>query len=124
MKKTAYIILGLICVALGGIGSLIPILPTVPFLLLAAFCFAKSSEKLHAWFIATNLYKNNLESLSQGRGMTMKAKIRVITIVTITMAIGYLFMSNVPIGRICLAIVWIAHVLVFALGIKTIPEEE
>ena len=124
MKKTAYIILGLICVALGGIGSLIPILPTVPFLLLAAFCFAKSSEKLHAWFIATNLYKNNLESLSQGRGMTMKAKIRVITIVTITMAIGYLFMSNVPIGRICLAIVWIAHVLVFTLGIKTIPEEE
>ena len=124
MKKTAYIILGLICVGLGGIGSFIPILPTVPFLLLAAFCFAKSSEKLHTWFINTNLYKNNLESLSQGRGMTMKAKIRIMTAVTITMAIGFICMSNVPIGRICLAIVWVAHVLVFAFGIKTIPEEE
>lgn len=39
---------GIICVALAAIGILLPLLPTVPFLLLAAFCFARSSERLHA----------------------------------------------------------------------------
>ncbi len=43
--------LGLICVALAMVGVVLPLLPTVPFLLLAAFLFAKSSEKLHNWLI-------------------------------------------------------------------------
>ncbi|MDF1854958.1 YbaN family protein [Pseudooceanicola sp.] len=42
---------GLICLSLGAIGIVLPLLPTVPFLLLAAFCFAKGSETLHNWLI-------------------------------------------------------------------------
>ena len=54
-----------------------PLLPAFPFLLLAAFCFAKSSERLHNWFINTKLYKNNLESYVKGQGMTRKTKIKM-----------------------------------------------
>lgn len=43
--------LGLICVGLGLIGVFLPLLPTVPFMLLAAFFFARSSERLHSWLI-------------------------------------------------------------------------
>lgn len=43
--------LGLLCVALAMVGVVLPLLPTVPFLLLAAFCFARSSERLHHWLL-------------------------------------------------------------------------
>ncbi|NLJ15769.1 MAG: DUF454 domain-containing protein [Clostridiales bacterium] len=120
VSKVLYIILGFIGVGLGAVGAVVPLLPAFPFLLLAAFCFAKSSERLNNWFINTKLYKNNLESYVKGKGMTWKTKIRIMIIVTITMAIGFIFMGNVPIGRIILSIVWIGHILYFIFGIKTI----
>lgn len=66
MKKIVYCFLGCVCFALGGICAVLPILPTVLFLLLAAFCFARSSERLHAWFRKTKLYKENLEDYVAG----------------------------------------------------------
>ena len=49
MKKIVFVTLGCISLALGVVGIVLPILPTVPFFLLTAFCFAKSSERLHSW---------------------------------------------------------------------------
>lgn len=62
IKKILFIFSGCIGVGLGVVGAVLPLLPAFPFLLLAAFCFAKSSERLHIWFINTKLYKNNLKS--------------------------------------------------------------
>ncbi|MDO5152172.1 MAG: YbaN family protein [Eubacteriales bacterium] len=124
IKKIVYITLGCLGVGLGAIGAVLPFIPTFPFLLLAAFCFGKSSEKLHTWFIGTKLYKNNLESYVQGKGMTRKTKIRIITTVTALMAIGFLMMHRVPVGRIVLACVWVFHLIYFVFGVKTIPEEQ
>ena len=61
LKKVLYVILGCIGVGLGAVGAVVPMLPAFPFLLLAAFCFARSSEKLHTWFVSTKLYRDNLE---------------------------------------------------------------
>lgn len=121
LKKAFYIGVGCVCVALGALGATVPLIPSVPFLLLAAICFARSSQRLHTWFVGTKLYKNNLESYVQGKGMTVRTKIRIMTIVTITMAIGFIMMGNVPIGRIVLAMVWVLHLLYFVFGIRTIP---
>ncbi len=123
LKKTIYIIIGCIGLVLGAIGAAVPLLPAFPFLLLAAFCFAKSSKRLHDWFVSTNLYKKNLESYVQGKGMTVKVKVRIMTIISLTMLVGFLMMSKVPVGRIILGIVWFCHVLYFAFGIRTIKEE-
>ncbi len=123
IKKAFFIVLGCLSLGLGAVGAVLPILPTVPFLMLAAFCFAKSSEKLHNWFISTKLYKKNLESFVQGKGMAMKTKIRIMVMVTILMSIGFIMMHAVPVGRIILGFVWIFHVLYFIFGIKTLKIE-
>ena len=124
VKKILYIILGCIGLGIGAVGSVVPLLPSFPFLLLAAFCFAKSSEKLHNWFINTKLYKNNLESYVQRRGMTKATKIRIICTVTLLMGFGFLMMSKVPVGRIILSLVWVFHIVYFMFGVKTLEEDK
>jgi len=123
LKKGIYIGLGTLFLALGCVGVVLPILPTVPFLMLTLFFYSKSSERLHSWFVGTKLYKNNLESFVQNRGMTMKTKLSIIAMVTILMAIGFIMMKNVPIGRICLCVVWVGHILYFFLKVKTIKTD-
>ena len=120
IKKLLYVILGCIGLALGAVGAVLPLLPAFPFLLLAAFCFAKSSEKLHRWFTGTKLYKNNLESYVKGQGMTWKTKIRIMITVTVLMSIGFIMMHAVPVGRIVLACVWVFHILYFVFRVKAI----
>ena len=122
LKRILYIILGCAGVGLGAVGAVLPLLPAFPFLLLAAFCFAKSSEKLHRWFTGTKLYKNNLESYVKGQGMTWKTKIRIMVTVTVLMSIGFVMMHAVPVGRIILGCVWVFHILYFVFRVKTIKQ--
>ena len=123
LKKILLVIIGCIGVGLGALGVVLPILPTVPFLLLAAFCFARSSERLNNWFIGTKLYKNNLESYVKGEGMTRKTKIKIMVTVTVLMTVGFIMMDQVLVGRIVLACVWVFHILYFVFGVKTIKRE-
>ncbi len=120
MKKIIYIVIGCISLGLGSVGTVLPMLPTFPFLLLAAYSFAKSSKKLHNWFVCTKLYKDNLESYVRGQGMTRATKIRIMVMVTILMSIGFAMMHAVVLGRIVLAGVWIFHIIYFSFGVKTV----
>lgn len=122
MKKMLYIILGCIGVGLGAVGAVVPMLPAFPFLMLAAFCFARSSEKLNNWFINTKLYKDNLADYVAGRGMTIKAKVRIMITVTLLMSIGFVMMGikGVTVGCIVLGCVWAFHIVYFIFGVKTI----
>ena len=120
VRKILYVVLGCLGLALGAVGAVLPLMPAFPFLMLAAFCFARSSEKLNRWFRSTRLYKNNLETFLQGRGMTWTAKLRIMATVTVLMSIGFLMMSRVPVGRVILACVWAFHILYFIFGIRTL----
>lgn len=121
-KRILFIVLGCIGLGLGAVGAVVPLLPAFPFLLLAAYSFARSSERLHSWFINTKLYKNNLESYVKGRGMTKRTKVRIMITVTVLMTFGFVMMHQVPVGRIVLAAVWLFHIFYFAFGVKTLKE--
>ncbi|MEA5011225.1 MAG: YbaN family protein [Angelakisella sp.] len=120
-EKDPVFILGYIGMVFGAVGAVVPMLPAFPFLMLAAFCFARSSEKLDKWFNNSKLYKDNLEDYVAGRGMTKKAKVRIMVTVNLLMSTGFMMVDAVPVGRAVLTCVWVFHILYFLFGIKTIP---
>ena len=115
------VMLGFVSIGLGCIGIVLPVLPTTPFLLLAVFLFAKGSERFHRWFLATGLYKKYLEDFVATRTMTLAAKVKVLTIVTILLAIGFWF--SPVFAKIILLIVALGHYGYFIFGIKTIKAD-
>lgn len=125
IKKMLYLVLGCLGLGLGAAGAVLPVLPTVPFLMLAACCFAKSSARLDRWFRGTKLYRDNLETYVQGRGMTWQAKGRILLLVTALMSVGFVIMAAQAVWMGCavLAGVWGFHVLCFLWGVKTLKSE-
>jgi len=126
LKQIIFLIIGCLSLALGCVGIVLPILPTVPFFLLTVFCFANSSQKLHDWFIGTQMYKKHLESFVQKKGMTVRAKATLLTSVTALMAVGFVLMlrKGIIVPCVILAVVWVCHLVYFLFGVKTIPAAE
>lgn len=121
IKRLVFLILGMICLALGTVGIFLPILPTVPFYLATVFCFSHSSQKLHDWFIGTNLYKKHLQSFVEKKGMFLKTKLTIITTVTLLMGFGFFMMARKGIWIPCiiLTVVWLFHIIYFIFFVKT-----
>ena len=126
LKQIIFLIIGCLSLALGCVGIVLPILPTVPFFLLTVFCFANSSQKLHDWFSGTQMYKKHLESFVQKKGMTVRTKATILTSVTALMAVGFVLMlrKGIIVPCVILAVVWVCHLVYFLFGVKTIPAAE
>lgn len=126
LKQIIFLIIGCLSLALGCVGIVLPILPTVPFFLLTVFCFANSSQKLHDWFVGTQMYKKHLESFVQKKGMTVRTKATILTSVTALMTVGFILMlrKGIIVPCIILAVVWVCHLVYFLFGVKTVPAAE
>lgn len=122
IKKYIYITIGLIAFALGSIGALIPVLPTVPFLLLASFCFARGSERFNIWFTNTKLYKNHLESFVKERAMTLKQKVCLLAFADFMLAFPIILLDNLHV-RIFLVCLILFKFYYFIFKIKTIKPQ-
>lgn len=122
IKRVLFLIAGCICLGIGSIGIVLPVIPTVPFYLATLFCFANSSQRLHDWFKGTKMYKDHLESYVQKRGMTANTKLKILVSVTFIMSIGFVMMliKGIYVPCIILAAVWICHLIYFIFGVRTI----
>ena len=90
--KTLWFIAGTICVVLGAVGIVLPILPTTPFLLAAAACYYKSSERMHRWLLNNKWFGEYIRNYTEGRGLPMKTKIAALTVLWITIVFSTVFM--------------------------------
>ena len=80
MKRTLWLSLGLIFVALGMVGVLLPGLPTTPFMLLAAACFARSSNRFYNWLINNRLFGEKVRRYRAGHGIPQRIKLLAISL--------------------------------------------
>lgn len=126
LKQLLFLIIGCLSLALGCVGIVLPILPTVPFFLVIVFCFANSSQRLHDWFVGTQMYKKHLDSFVKKKGMTVRTKAGILSSVTVLIAVGFFFMmrKELLVPCIILAVVWACHVIYFVFGVRTITAAE
>ena len=85
-RKTLYVVAGWAMVAWATAGLVLPLLPTTPFLLLAAWCFARSSPRFHAWLIGHPVFGPIIAAYRDRRGMSVRLKIG--TLCSLWLAIG------------------------------------
>ncbi|MBQ9494332.1 MAG: YbaN family protein [Treponema sp.] len=125
ITKPLWIGIAFIAMGFGALGVPLPILPTTPFLLLAAFCFAKGSDRLNNWFRATKLYKRHLESFVQNRAMTLKTKLCILIPASIMLVFAFIGMSRkdtvgTRIGRTVILILIAVKYIYFFTKIKNL----
>lgn len=111
--------LGIVAFGLGAVGAALPVLPTTPFILLAAYCFARSSQRLDAWFHGTALYRVVFSGYMEHRMMSVRAKLSLLAPVSVLMALGMYFTGGIPALRVLIAVVWAAHIVYFGFVVKT-----
>jgi uncharacterized membrane protein YbaN (DUF454 family) len=87
LKKNLLIAAGTLCVVLGVIGMFIPVLPTTPFLLLAAVCYGRSSKRFYHWLLTNRWFGEYIRNYREGRGIPLLQKILSISLLWLT--IGY-----------------------------------
>lgn len=114
------IALGIVFTVIAFTGAVLPLLPTTPFLILAAICFTNSSRKFKIWLESTQIYKNYVENLKKYKGYTMKEKIRILISLYIVVGFSIFMISNLYI-RIGLVIMVIIQTIVLFTFVKTLP---
>jgi hypothetical protein len=121
-NRLIYNVAGFISVGLGVIGIPVPLLPTTPFLLLAAFCFARGSERWHHWLLTHPTLSPYIIAFRDKRGLTRKQKIRIAALVTITLLVTGAF-SPVWYGKALACFIWVTSMLFlyFSRAAKTDP---
>ena len=112
-KRRLLIGAGTLSTGLGIIGVFIPILPTTPFLLLAAACYMRSSERFYQWLINNRIFGAYLRSYIEGKGMPIRTKIFTILLLWLAIGLSIAFgVQNIVIRivLICLAIGVTVHI--------------
>lgn len=111
--------IGILATGLGAIGVILPVLPTTPFLLLAAYCFAKGSKRINDWFLSTDLYQKHLDCFVKERAMTLKTKVMILSFASSMLLIAMYFMNHLYL-RLFIICLMIFKYYYFIFKIKTV----
>jgi len=122
LRKWSLVSVGILSVALGTVGIVVPLLPTTPLLLLAAACFVRSSDRLYGWLIGHRLFGSYIRNYREHRAVTWQTK--VFTLALLWIAIGYSALAVISswVIRAILLVIALA-VTVHVLSLKTMTKE-
>lgn len=116
--KVLFIVGGTLSVALGMLGIILPVLPTTPFLLLAAFCYARSSARLHEWLLTNRWFGEYLKNYYKGRGMRFRDKVLALVLMWTSVGWTVLYAISFWWGKLLLLVVALS-ITVHLLRLKT-----
>ena len=103
--KILFVIAGTIFLLLGAIGILLPVVPTTPFLLLSAACYYKGSKRSHNWILNNKWFGHYIKNYTEGKGISLKAKIFTISLLWLTILYSIIFVINILIVQLILFII-------------------
>jgi uncharacterized membrane protein YbaN (DUF454 family) len=103
--KRLWIIVGTISLVLGALGIIFPFLPTTPLLLLSAFCYAKSSQKLYDWLLGNKLFGRHIKNWREGRGIPLKAKTLAVTMIAVSIGYSVIYIVPYLIAKVLLVLI-------------------
>ncbi len=116
IKRAILIFLGTVCVGLGILGMFLPLMPTTVFLLMAAYCYSRSSERFHNWLLSNRLCGAYIKNYKSGKGISVRQKATTITVLFASIGLSIwllgagfwstLFLSVVAIG-VTVHILWL-----------------
>jgi uncharacterized membrane protein YbaN (DUF454 family) len=115
------VIAGTFFVGLGIVGVFVPVLPTTPFLLLAAACYARSSQRFYGWLLNNKWFGNYIRNYLQRKGIPLKAKVLTIALLWITIGTSVAFAIDVFVVRLILVLIAVG-VSIHILSIRTLKQ--
>ncbi len=118
LTKSLLVVSGTICVVLGFIGMFFPILPTTPFLLLAAMAYARSSERFYHWLLTNRWFGEIIKNYREGKGVSLRLKILTLVLMWLSMGYVILIILTQLWAKIVLVIIGIS-VTIHLIWIKT-----
>lgn len=122
IKRGIFIVLGTLSTAIGIIGIFIPILPTTPFLILAAILYSKSSERFLNWLYTNRICGSYLKNYRDGKGLPLKQKILMVLLLWLTIAVSVIFFVETLWVRLLLLVIAMG-VTIHLILIKTYKPE-
>jgi len=114
-------VVGTLSVLLGALGIFLPLLPTTPFLLLAAACFLRSSDRCYRWLIANRWFGRYIRDYREQRGVRRRVKIFSISLLWLAIGYSVLFVLSHPAPQILLIAI-AACVTTHILSLKTLRD--
>jgi len=119
LSRWVLIIVGSFFAGLGILGIFLPLLPTTPFLLLAAACYIRSSERLYNWLMNNKWIGRYIKNYLEGKGVPLKSKVLSISALWITIGYSVFFVVNIFSVRVILILIAIG-VTMHLLSIRTL----
>lgn len=113
------IVVGTFSVGLGILGIFLPLLPTTPFLLLAAACYAKSSKRFYNWLLSNKWFGNYIRNYQEKKGVPVKVKVFSISLLWGTIIFTVAFIVSNPLVRLILILI-ATGVTIHILSIRTL----
>jgi uncharacterized membrane protein YbaN (DUF454 family) len=92
--RPLYLVAGLLSLGIGIVGIVLPLVPTTPLILLSAYCFARSSDRLHAWLVGHPRLGRYVSDFEAGRGIPRRAKIMAVVLASAAFAYGFVVLSG------------------------------
>lgn len=121
--RVLFLVIGIISLTLGTIGIFLPIIPTVPFFLLTAFCFVRANERFANWFLNSELYLNHMGNFVNHRVMTIHGEIILLISVTAMLLVSLWFIDK-PVMSVVFVVLIAIKYMYFVFRITPIGRKE